>query len=89
METKTVTPPSAPSSAEVAKAALRRLVVSRLEPTPENFARAFRAEAGQGQAAPGRPERGVTLLERVLARDVPQAATTQRRSLTQALFEGH
>ena len=89
METKTVTPPSAPSSAEVAKAALRRLVVSRLEPTPENFARAFRAEAGQGQAAPGRPERGVTLLERVLARGVPQAAATQRRSLAQALFEGH
>ena len=46
METKTVTSPSALSSAEVAKAALRRLVVSRLEPTLENFARAFRVEAG-------------------------------------------
>ena len=89
METKTVTPPSALSSAEVAKAALRRLVVSRLEPTPENFARAFRAEAGQGQAASTRPERGLALLERIVARGVPQAAPTQRRSLAQALFEGH
>ena len=89
METKTVTSPSALSSAEVAKAALRRLVVSRLEPTPENFARAFRAEAGQGQSASSRPERGLALLERVVARGVPQAAAAQRRSLAQALFDGH
>lgn len=32
--------------AQLAKAALRRLVLERLEPTPENFARAYEAERG-------------------------------------------
>jgi diguanylate cyclase len=35
------------SPAELAKAALRRLVMERLEPTPENYQRAYRAEAGE------------------------------------------
>lgn len=35
------------SPAELAKAALRRLVMERLEPTPENYQRAYLAEAGQ------------------------------------------
>lgn len=34
------------SPAELAKAALRRLVMERLEPTPENYQRAYQAEAG-------------------------------------------
>ncbi|MGZ8259227.1 MAG: diguanylate cyclase, partial [Caldimonas sp.] len=34
-------------TAQIAKAALRRLAVERLEPTPENYERAFRQEAGE------------------------------------------
>jgi diguanylate cyclase len=40
-----------PSAAETAKAALRRLALSKLEPTPENYARAW-AEEGGTAAAP-------------------------------------
>ena len=36
--------PTAP--AQIAKAALRRLTLERLEPTPENYARAYQAERG-------------------------------------------
>ena len=36
----------APSPANLAKAALRRLAEQRLEPTPENFRKAYEAEAG-------------------------------------------
>jgi diguanylate cyclase len=35
-----------PAPAALAKAALRRLVMDKLEPTPENFARAYAQEAG-------------------------------------------
>jgi len=41
------TKPSAPQTpAVLAKAALRRLVVDKLEPTPENYARAYQLESG-------------------------------------------
>ena len=43
-----------PAAAELAKAALRRLALERLQPTPENFARAYQTERGDapGPAAP-------------------------------------
>ncbi len=41
---------STPTPAQLAKATLRRLAADRLEPTPENYARAYSAEAGE--AAP-------------------------------------
>ena len=34
-------------TAQIAKAALKRLAAERLEPTPENYERAFRQEAGE------------------------------------------
>src|SRR3954463_5434293 len=34
-------------TAQIAKAALRRLATERLEPTPENYERAYRQEAGE------------------------------------------
>src|SRR5881628_2371410 len=40
-----------PSAAETAKAALRRLAMSKLEPTPENYARAWSEEGGAVAAA--------------------------------------
>ena len=42
---------TAPSPAQVAKAALRRLALDKLEPTPENYARAYAAEGGQALTA--------------------------------------
>ena len=39
--------------AQIAKAALRRLRWSRLEPTPENYARAYQAERGAPESRRG------------------------------------
>src|SRR3954463_3125480 len=44
-----------PSAAETAKAALRRLALSKLEPTPENYARAWAEEGGAAPAAAPAP----------------------------------
>src|SRR3954447_10362378 len=44
--------PGRPAAAETAKAALRRLALSKLEPTPENYARAWAEEGG---VPPGPP----------------------------------
>jgi len=38
---------SVPDTAQLAKGALRRLAIDKLEPTPENYARAYRLEAGE------------------------------------------
>ena len=51
------------STAQIAKAALRRLAVERLEPTPENYERAYRLEAGE---APESTEALATLIERIV-----------------------
>ena len=63
-------------TAQIAKAALRRLALERLEPTPENYERAYRREAGESLpspaavAAPAPPaettEALATLIERIL-----------------------
>ena len=75
---------TAATPAQIAKGALRRLATAQLEPTPENYARAFAEEAGQ--AASVLPERARPLLERLLARlgDEPQG----RDELLQALMQG-
>ena len=44
-----------PSAAETAKAALRRLALSKQEPTPENYARAWAEEGGAPPAAAPAP----------------------------------
>jgi len=44
-----------PSAAETAKAALRRLALSKLEPTPENYARAWVEEGGAAPVAAPAP----------------------------------
>lgn len=44
-----------PTPAQIAKAALRHLAVNRLEPTPENYARAWQAEGGASPTAPPAP----------------------------------
>ena len=54
------------SPVQVAKAALRRLALDKIEPTPENYARAYAAEGGQAQA--GLPEEARPLLQRMASR---------------------
>jgi diguanylate cyclase len=50
-------------TAQLAKAAFRRLAVERLEPTPENYERAFRHEAGEVADS---TEALATLIERII-----------------------
>ncbi len=77
--------PALPS--ELARAALRRLVASELEPTPENYARAYRAEAAEASTACV-PERAQPLLDRLVAAALPQAEAVERRKLVQAMLDG-
>ena len=51
-------------TAQIAKAALRRLALERLEPTPENYERAYRQEAGE--PPPDATEALATLIERII-----------------------
>src|SRR5436190_5508162 len=51
-------------TAQIAKAALRRLALERLEPTPENSERAYRQEAGEPPA--DSTEALATLIERII-----------------------
>ena len=50
-------------TAQLAKAAFRRLAIERLEPTPENYERAFRHEAGESTDS---TEALATLIERII-----------------------
>ena len=43
--------------AQIAKAALKRLVVAKLEPTPENYARAYQQETGVAAPAAAAPDK--------------------------------
>ncbi len=70
--------------AQLAKAALRRLALDKLEPTPENYARAYQLE--QGGAPPAAlPERAQRAIERVVARGFEGDAGT---GILNALLEG-
>src|SRR4051794_4588973 len=51
-------------TAQIAKAALRRLALERLEPTPENYERAYRQETGEPPA--DATEALATLIERII-----------------------
>jgi diguanylate cyclase len=60
---------SAPDIAQLAKAALRRLALDRLEPTPDNYARAWRQEAGEPPAPAATVDDGpaiAALIERIV-----------------------
>jgi diguanylate cyclase len=73
------------SAAETAKAALRRLAVAKLEPTPENFARAWAEETGQPAAGGAAGARARPIFERLVARLFEEPA--QREELVQALVQ--
>jgi diguanylate cyclase len=80
--------PAAKPAAETAKAALRRLALSKLEPTPANYARAWVEEGGASPAAeppaPAGP-RAKAVFERLAARAFDEPAL--REELVQALLE--
>jgi len=80
-----VIPAGTQAPAMIAKAALRRLAMSKLEPTPENYARAYAEEAGE--AAPSLfPERAKPLLEKLVQRAADDPAL--RDELLKALLHG-
>jgi len=76
---------------QLAKAAFRRLVLEKLEPTPENYARAYRLEAGDAASLSVLPDRAVKLVERLALRafDVdPTAGTTAAADLAHQMGLG-
>ena len=75
-----------PTSATLAKGALRRLAQARQEPTPDNFARAYADEAGEPLPADGTlPPRARAAVERLVMRASDDL--TLRGELSAALME--
>ena len=73
------------ASAQTAKAALRRLALARLEPTPENYARAYNEELGIAPR-PLLTQRSQALIERMAAALLADDA--QRAALVDAFARG-
>jgi diguanylate cyclase len=71
--------------AQIAKGALRRLALAKLEPTPENYAKAWAEEGGEADPA-GLPERVRPLVDKLAARASDEAAV--RDELAGALMRG-
>jgi diguanylate cyclase len=78
-------PAAALSPAQIAKGALRRLALSKLEPTPANYARCYAEESGEpplpephkpaaAAGDPGLPAKARPLVERLLTRACDDAA---------------
>jgi len=78
------TPLSSDTPAQLAKAALRRLALDKLEPTPDNYARAYQLEQG-GPPPASLPERAQRTLERLVARGFEGDAAT---AVLSALLDG-
>ena len=79
--------PDALTPAQIAKAALRRLALAKQEPTPENYAQAWAAEAGDGHAAqPVLPPRARTVMDKLAARAADDPAL--RAELAKVLGQG-
>lgn len=70
--------------AQLAKAALRRLVLAKLEPTPENYTRAYQQEMSGAEQASVLPERAHRLVEKLAAR----ATEGEAAALVQAIADG-
>ena len=72
--------------AQIAKAALRRLALAKLEPTPENYAQAWAEESGEARGTGGLPARAKPVAERMAQRLSEDPA--QRAELVQLLLGG-
>jgi len=76
-----------PTPAQLAKGALRRLAVAKLEPTPAHYARAYADEAGEPLPAEGTlPARAKAPVDRLLMRVSDDAPL--RGDLAAALMDG-
>jgi len=80
------TPTEALPPAQLAKAALRRLVLDKLEPTPENYHRAYHQEAG-GEPPPALPSAAQPLIDKLIVRALPGGSSLQSE-LREALLLG-
>jgi diguanylate cyclase len=83
----------AASAAQLAKGALRRLAQAQLEPTPENYARAYAEEAGlPAEAAPEADAAAWSALMERLARQLDrggrQWTAARRKDSLQRVFDG-
>ncbi len=76
---------AAQSPVNLAKAALRRLALDKIEPTPENYARAYAAEGGHTVAT--LPARARPLLQR-LAAPLADEGAARGEHVVQALMSG-
>ncbi len=81
-------PAASMSPAVLAKGALRRLAAERIEPTPENYARAYRLEAGHPKGSSVLPTRAQKLVEMVSARAFDGGAAAANGDFTKAMAEG-
>jgi len=82
---------AAPSEAlvpQLAKAALRRLALEKLEPTPENYTRAYHLEAG-GAPPVALPAAALPALDALVSRAVTAGEPEARSALKDALVQGH
>jgi len=76
-------------TAQVAKAALRRLALDKLDPTPDNYARAFRQESGEPPAADGA---AIALLIERIVRGIERGSkgwtTARKKESLQRVLDG-
>ena len=74
------------SVAQRAKNALRRLALEKLEPTPENYASAYRMESG-GARPPAVPAEALALVQRLALRSMGDDAEARAGNFCRALSE--
>src|SRR5215212_1520117 len=79
---------AAASPALLAKSALKRLAFERIEPTPENYTRAYRHEAGDPNGASVLPAPAQRLVEMVAARAFDAEVTDASAGFAKAMAEG-
>ncbi len=75
------------SVAQRAKNALRRLALDKLEPTPENYALAYRMESG-GARPPALPAPALVLVQRLAVRAMGDDGEARANHFCKALSEG-
>lgn len=90
MDTNRAASRAAPSEAlapQLAKGALRRLALEKLQPTPENYTRAYYQEANSAPP-PVLPAEAMLVMEALLGRAMSGSEAAVRGDLKDALFQG-
>ena len=81
-----------PDSAVLAKAALRRLATDKLEPTPENYAKAWRQESGEPPTAPSTEGPAIAELIECIVRGIERGSrgwtTARKKDSLQRVLNG-